>query len=489
MLHASTHITGESMNQAQKTPVGRRALVLGASISGLLAARVLSEHFHEVCLLERDELPQDASPRKGTPHATHSHGLLAGGLNIVEELFPGLTHSLVSAGAVAGDFGLKGIFQAGTRRFAGRASDLNVLGVSRLTLEAQVRRRVLSLPNVKVYSRIHVVGLTTSENRATVTGVNLVRRDAQGHAASQETWSADLIIDATGRASHTPRWLAAHGYAEPEEERVGEGMPMNYVTAVMERRLDQVPDVMTVICGTAPGVHTGFVMIALEPDAQGRGRWGFTFGGYGDDKPPLDIELLRERSLKNACPEATRFLSRERLLGEPFRYQFAYSQRRHYEKLTRFPGRFLVVGDAMASFNPIYGQGMTVAACEALLLRDVLASGLDRNLFRRYIDRASAIVDVPWETAVSSDLALDFIPGKRTREVRNRNAFWRHAVIAAQHDPEIAMAFLRVGHFLAPQNVVTRPAMLARILWSRLKGDPPSDNTPPHLPSNKVQSA
>lgn len=476
--------------------LGRRALVLGASMAGLLAARVLSERFHEVWLLERDELPQGAQPRKGTPHAVHSHGLLAGGLANLEALFPQLTQALVSQGAVAGDFAQQGIFQAGTRRFTQGPSSLNVLGVSRLLLEAEIRRRVLSLPNVQVRSHIDVSSLAMSDDRGTVTGVHLTRRDAQDQATSQETWSADLVIDTTGRASRTPRWLAAHGYAEPEETRVGEGMPMNYVTVMVAHRPEQGPAPIIAVCGSSPEVHKGFVMIAQEPDAQGRARYSFTFGGYGEDKPPVDIDSLRERSREHQCPEATRLLAPELLLGEPIRYQFAFSLRRHYERLTRFPARFLVMGDAMASFNPIYGQGMTVASAEARLLQEVLASGLDKALYQRYFKRAAALVDVPWETAVASDLQHDIIPGERTVRIRVRNRFFRLAVVAAQHDFKIALALLNVGHFIAPPTVATQPAMLARILWFRLKGDPPAKqalaaphNPTRHLPNKEVQQA
>jgi 2-polyprenyl-6-methoxyphenol hydroxylase-like FAD-dependent oxidoreductase len=450
-----------------------RAVVLGASMAGLMAARVLSERFQEVWLLDRDPLPQGAMPRKGTPHALHTHGLLARGLHILEALFPGMSVELERQGAVFGDFCRDGIFQVGTRRFAAADANLRVVAVTRLTLEAEVRRRVLALPNVKLCERIDVTGLAMSEDLSAVSGVRLTQRDAQGEPASQQTISADLVIDATGRASRTPRWLAAHGYTEPREERVGEGMPMNYVTLQLERPLDQPHEMMMAVCGTSPELPRGFVMAAQEPDEQGRGRWAITFGGYGDDVPPPDLGALRERARLHNCPEVTRVLAKARLLGEPLRYQFAYSRRLHYDKLGRFPSRYLVIGDAMASFNPVYGQGMTVAAEEALALRDAVASGLDRQLRRRFFAQAAALIDVAWETAVATDLALDFIPGERTRRIRLRNAFWAHTVVAAQHDPVVAMKMLRVGHFMAHPNTTASLGMIARVLWSRRKGDPP----------------
>lgn len=454
--------------------LGSRALVLGASMAGLLAARVLSERFAEVWLLERDELPEDARPRKGTPHAIHSHGLLAGGLANLETLFPGLTDNLIAKGAVLGDSALDGIFHAGTRRFARGPSSLKTLGVSRLMLECEIRKRVLGLPNVQVRSQVDVTDLAMSEDQATVIGVNLTRRDVQDQVEAQETWHADLVIDATGRASRTPRWLAAHGYSEPEETRVSEGVPVNYVTISMERPLDQPPEALMVLCGSSLEVRQVFVMIAQEPDEQGRGRWTLTFGGYGDDRPPMDIDGLRERSRAHQCPEVTRVLCAQGLLGEPVRYQFAHSQRRHYEKMSRFPARFLVIGDALASLNPVYGQGMTLVSGEALVLKEALVDGLGHSLHARYFARIAELVNAPWETSVTSDLQHDFIPGERTPQIRVSNALVRHITVAAQHDPKIAVAMLNIGHLVAPPESIMKPGMLARILWARLKGDPPT---------------
>lgn len=472
-----------------KPRLAGRAVVLGASMAGLMAARVLSERFQEVWLLDRDELPQGAAPRKGTPHALHTHGLMARGLQILDELFPGMSDALARQGAVFGDFCRDGVFQVGTRRFAQADANLRVVALTRLTLEAEVRRRVLALPNVKLHERIDVTGLAMSEDLSSVTGVRLTQRDAQGEPASQQTFSADLVIDTTGRASRSPRWLAAHGYPEPREERVGEGMPMNYVTLQLERPLDQPHEIMMAVCGTSPELARGFVMAAQEPDAQGRGRWCITFGGYGDDPPPLALDALRERARMHNCPEVMRVLAKAKLLDEPLRYQFAYSRRFHYDKLSRFPARYLVMGDAMASFNPVYGQGMTVAAEEAMALRDALASGLDAQLRRRFFNQAASLIDVAWETAVASDLALDFIPGERTSRIRRRNAFWTHAVIAAQHDPVVAMNLMKVGHFLASPRRVIGLGMLARILWARMKGDPPGMGIHHPLHQHEAQSA
>lgn len=226
-----------------------RAIVMGASMAGLLAARVLSERFGQVLVLERDALPDWPALRKGTPHAGHAHGLLVRGREVLEELFPGFTQSLHRRGAFVGDMQRDVAFLAGGRRFAQGVGGRIGLCASRPIIEDEVRRRVKGLANVRICDRVDGVEPVYDAARKQVVGVR-VRRPATADAASSiihldpaqgicvpddaETWLADLVIDATGRGSRTPQWLRKWGFEPAVEERIG--VNVHYATAYYERR-------------------------------------------------------------------------------------------------------------------------------------------------------------------------------------------------------------------------------------------------------------
>jgi 2-polyprenyl-6-methoxyphenol hydroxylase-like FAD-dependent oxidoreductase len=444
--------------------LGRRALVLGASMAGLLAARILCERFDEVWLLERDALPEAAAPRKGTPQALHAHGLLARGRSVLEELFPGFTAALAAQGAMVGDVQANAPFVAAGRRFAhGAVCGETGLACSRLAIEAEVRRRVLALPRVKAVTGVDVVQPTLDEAHGRVTGVRLVQRDG----GAQETLAADLVVDCTGRGSRSPAWLRDWGHAAPDEERVT--VALSYATAYFEREPQHAPDIAALIFAATPQLPLPGVLIAQEPGMDGVPRWVVTLGGYGADAPVPTLDGLRERARRMGDAALVRVVHEARVLGPVTRYAFPHSQRRHYERLARFPQRYLVMGDAIASFNPIYGQGMTVAACEALALRRALGTGFD-GLHRRFFKAASRVVDVPWQLAVGADLAIPSVPGPRPAAVRFVNAYLARLFDVAPHDPAVAAAFMKVAHLVSPPPTIFAPGIVARVLWGGRRG-------------------
>lgn len=440
------------------TALGRRALVLGASMSGLIAARVLSERFDEVVLLERDALPAVAAPRKGTPQAIHPHGLLARGREVLEDHFPGFTAALQAQGALVGDLQASVPFVAGGRRFARGVSGHTGVAASRLAIEAEVRRRVLAMPGVRALTEVDVIAPELDAAAGRVTGVRLRHRDAAG---ADQTLAADLVVDCTGRGSRAPAWLTAWGYDAPAEERVTVGIA--YTTAYFEREAEHAPGVAAIIASPTPELPHPGVLIAQEPAGDGVPRWVVGLGGYTGDHPQASLEGLRERARQMGCPELIRVTHEARPISEVTRFAFPHSQRRRYERLARFPARFLVMGDAIASFNPIYGQGMTVAACESLALRDALGRGLD-GLSQRFFKAVAKVVDVPWELAVGADLALDCVPGRRPMPVRIVNAYVSRLYRAAEHDPAVALAFLKVVHLVAPPASLFLPGIVSRVL-------------------------
>src|SRR5579871_1983333 len=230
-----------------RSPHYAHAIVIGGSMAGLLAARVLADHFHRVTLVERDLLADSAEPRKGVPQGRHAHGLLARGQMILEELFPGLTDDLVAAGATTADLaGDVCWYQPGGYRVRFTSGLMGLLA-SRPLLEAGVRRRLLALPNVTAISGAEVTRLVASADRTHVTGVVIGRHDT---AAPDEKLIADLVVDAGGRGSHAPAWLESLGYARPREDRIMIGV--GYATRIFQRRPGDLPGARMAIVQPTP---------------------------------------------------------------------------------------------------------------------------------------------------------------------------------------------------------------------------------------------
>lgn len=454
--------TSSSPHRSADTP--RRAAIIGASMAGLLAARILAEHFDEVVLLERDPLPSGAAPRKGTPHAVQPHGLLARGREVLDELFPGFSDALVAQGALDGDAGHEVAVDANGQRLARARLGVRGIAASRLAIEADLRRRVRALRGVQVLDSVDVIAPVHEDGR--VVGVRWQRRDTGTLVDAQpQMLAAGLVVDCSGRGSRSPAWLREWGYDAPVEERVQIGLA--YTSAYFRRQVERPP--LAVVIGAATAaLPRPSILIAQEPqagDPDASPRWVAGVGGYAGDQVPVSREAMAERARLINCPEIAALAEHGDMIGEPVRYSFPYSQRRHYERLARFPAGYLVMGDALASFNPIYGQGMTVAACEALALRDMLARG-HGALARRFFRAAAGVIEVPWQIAVGGDLALPMVQGARPLPVRIVNAYLARVHRVAVHDAEVAGAFVRVVHMLARPETLFAP----RVLWRVWRG-------------------
>jgi 2-polyprenyl-6-methoxyphenol hydroxylase-like FAD-dependent oxidoreductase len=424
------------------------AIVIGGSMAGLLAARVLSDYYRHVTVLERDALTVGRESRRGVPQGRHTHGLLAGGRQALETLFPGLSQQLVADGAVPGDIvGDSRWFVEGAchSRFP---SGLQGLLMSRPFLEGAVRERVRQLPNVQFRDNQAVSSLTTSADKSRVTGVRI----------GDEILAADLVVDTAGRGSHSPQWLEEMGYPKPEEERVEVGL--SYTTRLFRRDPRDLDGDLAVIIPSTPSGKHGGVMIAQED-----GRWTVTLISHFGPAAPADLEGFIEFARGLPASYIYEVVRNAEPVGEAIGYRFPASMRRRYEKLTRFPQGYLVMGDAMSSFNPIYGQGMTVAALEALELHSTLADGA-RNLSRRFFARAAKVVDIPWSIAVGNDLRMPEATGPRTLGLRLINAYLAKLHKAAHRDPEVTLAFHRVANLMAPPASILHPRIVLRVLNS-----------------------
>src|SRR3954468_9192738 len=390
----------------------RSAVVIGASIGGLLAARVLSDHHARVVLLDRDELPDSAAARRGVPQGRQLHVLLSRGKEALDELFPGLSAELNARGAPLVDLHGDVHWYNDGYRMRRAPSPLVAVGMSRPLLEDALRARVAALPGVETRSPVEVLGLTTTADRGRVTGVRLLPA-----GGAEETLTADLVVDASGRGSRTPIWLAELGYSSPAEDQVRVGV--TYVTRTYRREPHHLEGLSGALTNAVPGLPRAGIVAAQED-----GRYAVALSGMLGEQPPTDDEGMAAFAESLAAPQVGEVVRTAVPQSEPATMRFPVSTRRRYERLRRFPAGYLVTADAVCSFNPIYGQGMTVAALEALLLRRLLASGDPAGLggtdqlARRFFAGAAKVIDGPWSIAVGTDLRFRQVTGRRTPKVR-----------------------------------------------------------------------
>jgi 2-polyprenyl-6-methoxyphenol hydroxylase-like FAD-dependent oxidoreductase len=432
---------------------GERAVVLGASMAGLLAAQVLGDSYGQVTVVDRDELPEAAMHRRGVPHGRHLHALAARGQQALEELFCGLTAELVADGVPAGDMLADTRLFFSGHRLRQAPTGLGLLCASRPVLEGRVRARVRALPNVRFIDRCDVVGLATTPDRRRVTGARLLRR-ADGSA--EEVLGADLVVDATGRGARTPAWLEALGYPRPPVAQVRVGL--GYATRIYRLPPDALGGDLAVLQAATPRHPRAGALQVLEGD-----RWMVTLAGILGDHPPTDPVGFLDFARSLRFPDIYQAVRDAEPLDDPVAFRFPASVRHRYEKLDRFPDGLLVMGDAVASFNPIYGQGMSVAALEALALRRHLEHGTAPRP-RRWFRELARVVDVPWDIAAGGDLVFPGVQGRRTAKVRLVSAYLARLHAAAAHDADLAGAFLRVAGLVAPPGSLLRPGVAARVL-------------------------
>jgi 2-polyprenyl-6-methoxyphenol hydroxylase-like FAD-dependent oxidoreductase len=435
--------------------IGEHAVVIGASMGGLLAARALADFYGQVTVLERDAFPVADIPRKGVPQGKHAHGLLARGRTVIEGFFPGWTDEVVGCGGVRGDI-------AGDVNWIGHGvtiksapSELVGLLAARPALEGNVRRRLLALPNVRVIEHCAVQGLVADEQRTAIRGVR-TRIDS----GTEEIIRADLVVDASGRGSSSPAWLESFGYAWPQEEKIEIGI--GYTTRVYRRRpADLGGKLGIVVAGSAPNWRNGTILF------QAADRWIVSIGGYFGDHAPDDHQMFAAYAGSLPTSHIHDIVAHAEPLTDFVTYRYPANLRRRYERLARFPKNYLVFGDAMCSFNPVYGQGMTVAAQEASLLQACLRDG-DADLARRFFKAAKAAIDIPWDIAVGNDLRHPQVQGVRTPKVRFINWYIGKLHMAARHDAMLANAFLKVANLVMSPAGLLHPSIAARVLWGNI---------------------
>ncbi|OMC41862.1 hypothetical protein [Mycobacterium sp. IS-1264] len=436
---------------------GRRAVVCGASMAGLLAARVLSDFYETVTLVERDRLPDGAEQRRGVPQGRHFHALLSTGSKALGELFPGLLDELVAGGANVLDNEPSRVYVRLGRheldlsgKFADPAS-LVLYQPSRPFLESHVRRRVRDLRNV-CFLEGHDVVEPIGDRPDRVTGVRVVNR-ATGVQTALE---ADMVVDATGRSARMPAFLGKLGYQRPLEQRYP--VQLSYASQFLRIPAGILGEKLGFSVGPTPERPTGVVAVAYE-----HGTWILTLFGVGGVELPHDLPGVIECAAQFAPPFLIAALRAAEPLGALSLQHYPASTWRRYDKMRRFPAGLLVMGDAICSFNPVYMQGMTMAAQQALALRNCLADG-EGDVRRRFFRQTAKQIAPVWRGNRLSDFTVSQAGGWRW--VLRRLMTWPmdKAQAAAATDPVIAEELLRVMHFVDPPARLMRPSFLIRLV-------------------------
>ncbi|HUH83897.1 MAG TPA: FAD-binding protein [Stellaceae bacterium] len=436
--------------------IGGQAVVVGAGIGGLAAAGALAGHFERVVVLERDALPSEAAHRPGTPQARHVHGLLLSGQRALGELFPGFEQDLAEAGAVPLRVGLDiRMERPGFDPFPQRDLGWLSFAVSRPTIEHLLRRRVKGLANITLRPQCRVQEVTA--DRGVVTGVRF-----ENAGGGSDNLLADLVVDASGRGALTLDLLRSIGGPSPEETTIG--IDLGYSTGVFAIPDDAPSDwkgVMTF--GQAPHNSRGGLLLPLEGN-----RWMATIGGRHGDVPSGGAEgfLAYAHELRTATIYDA--IKRAKRLGDIARYGFPESVRRHFERLAVFPRGLLPVADAVCRFNPVYGQGMSVAAQEACLLRTLLnrlAGERDplAGLAPAFFAEMQSLIETPWSVALF-DFVFPETRGQHPADFETTLKFGMALGRLAAEDAAVHRLTAEVQNLLKPRSVYGDPALVKRVL-------------------------
>lgn len=413
------------------------AVVIGASIAGLCAARVLSDFYPRVTVFERDDLPGEPASRATVPQDRHLHMLMARGANEFESLFPGLLKDMVAAGVAMLENRPDCIYLGAAGYVLGTGHTLRdeftAYVPSRPHLEWQLRRRVLDIDNVEILQR-SVAEPRYEPARQRVSGVLL---DSADPAGEPEFVAADLVVDAAGRGTRLPVWLKQWGYQPAEEATVGIGV--KYASQAF-RMPDGLIQEKVVVNGASHDQSLGLGMLSYED-----GTWVLTTFGVANVKPPQTFPEMLALADELLPEHFTRALAQAEPIGRPAFHAFPASRWRRYHKLERFPAGIIPFGDAIASFNPTFGQGMTMTSLQAGHLRRALQSQAADELLAHEFHRATAKTTFPvWMMNAIGDVTFHHAKADpQPRWWLPVGNLFEQFLGAAETDPVLAEWFLR----------------------------------------------
>jgi 2-polyprenyl-6-methoxyphenol hydroxylase-like FAD-dependent oxidoreductase len=438
--------------------VGKRAIVIGAGMGGLAAAGALRGHFDEVVVLERDSLPERPDHRAGAPQGRHVHALLTAGQQALERLLPGFTDGIVAAGAV------KVRANADTRvempgydPFPPRDHGWLTYAASRPLLEF-VTRQLAAAACVQFWARCPVRAIETSSDGLAVTGVRFER-----DGGALERSACELVVDASGRAGPTLALLERLGRPAPDETKIG--VDFAYATQVFEAPADAPSDWKIVMTMPGPdGPPRGGLLAPLEG-----GLWILSIGSVGEGLPAAELAAFMASVESLRTPTILHAIAHARPIGEVVCYGFRESIRRHFGRLAPLPRGLVPLGDSICRFNPVYGQGMSVAALEALQLERLLgerAGAADPlgGLNTAFLAEIETVIDAAWQMSAIPDLAAPTTRGERPANLPFVLQFGAALIELAARDAQVHKLDAEVRQLMKPPSALLDPALMQRVM-------------------------
>lgn len=446
----------------------QQAVVIGGSLTGLMTARVLADHFDRVTILERDHIDDRPALHQSIPQGNHLHGLLLGGQQVMASLYPGFLEQLATAGAVRCRAGKEVVFYLPTGKafsVTGTVREPRDLGFditchSRGLLEYCVRRCTLRHPNITFESDSAVQGIVCEKGH-----VRGVRYDQFGEAHALST---DFVVDAGGRKSQVPRWLTALGFQAPEATTIGIDIAYASTKFHVPEGYDR-PEKLLVFMGPPPDFPNGAVMEIIEDQT-----WHVTLMGRFGDYPPHDAAGFLAFAKALHSPELYHLIKDAERVADITAYRFPISVWRHYERLTTFPEGLVVLGDAISSFNPFYGQGMSSAALQVQALQQMWAAreagpgGLD-GLALAYFPKAAEIIETPWALAVGRDFAYPRTKGQRPADLEESTQYFADVDALTAEDIDVQRLVVEVLNLAKPLSALKEEPLRRRAEAHRMR--------------------
>jgi 2-polyprenyl-6-methoxyphenol hydroxylase-like FAD-dependent oxidoreductase len=443
--------------------LGHHAVVIGGSLAGLMSAAALADFFDHVTVFERDRVEDRAVLHKSVPQGNHIHALLLGGQHVMLLLYPGFTDELKRLGAVrfrpgidVAFYGPNGKGYNGTQSVK-EPRDLGLEGhsMSRGLLEYNVRRRTIALANVELETEVAIEGLVYDSGR-----VRGVRRNGAVGAQSIE---ADLVVDAGGRSSHASRWLVEMGVPAPDETTIG--VDFAYTSTKYRKPDLACESEPSLLVGGPPPEHTRAAGLFEIEDR----TWHVSLAGRFGDYPPTDEAGFLAFAKSLPSPKVYELIKDAERIADISHHRFPTSIWRHYERLQAFPEGFLILGDAICSFNPVYGQGMSSAALQVRELQKVLreraaqARGLD-GVASDFFPKAAMAISAPWTLASNFDFAYPQTRGERPPGLTEGAGYFAALDSLQAEDIDVQRLVTEVFHLTKPLSALREEPLLSRIL-------------------------
>jgi 2-polyprenyl-6-methoxyphenol hydroxylase-like FAD-dependent oxidoreductase len=429
-----------------------RAVVAGGSIAGKLAARVLSEFFNEVIIIEKDKNADSITNRKGVPQSAHGHVLLKSGEEILEDFFPGIIQELSQKGARKSDFAGDLLWSHHGSQKIRFDSDVFISQQSRPLLEKQIQKRLEKVSNIHFRFGCKVKNLLMDKNEI----IKVVFEDEEGLITELST---DLIIDATGAAALHNQWLRDLGFGIPPKTEV----KVNLFYASM------------VYKGFSPGLMDWHSLLAYpDPPEIDRGgtispiegnRMLVTLIGYGANNIPNDLDSFMDYAKTLKHPDFYEVIKNEIPCSDKIEvYRFPALHRYHFEKLKDLPSGLLVIGDAACRIDPVFAQGMSLAAMEAKALKGLLMEQTTKKqLTKSYHKKVGRILGIPWLIALTEDFRFRTTSGRKPIGLPILQWFVKKVVAASAYNEDVYTKFIQVLHLKKHPITLASPYILAKV--------------------------